>query len=685
MAPLHLNPSGPIRHDARLGCARWLPMDAVAHEKSSGIANVFVTAVPALLFGVRLTAAVSLALFTAFYLELDAPYWAGTSAAIVCQPVVGSSLLKGVYRLVGTLVGTIAALALTAVFPQERAGFLFAMLLWAAACSFVSTLLKNFAAYGAMLAGYTLIIIASSVIPQPDQIFQIAMNRASEISIGIASGTLVIALTSLGDSPQRLEMLLSELIEETARHFEGILAEPWSAAGPEKRRMLIKRTADLIPVIDQAAGESPEIMQRRAILRVAVDGLFAAISGARIVETHLRGLPSDEANHIAAEIADVLPPEWSPGAALYRDFDAALVRKFMAIKTNDVSWRLAADASAEVATGLEAAANGLALLRDPRTARDAVRMPNVIVADYLPALVNAIRVFIGVGIAVLFWIVTQWPAGLYAVMFSGITIMLLSPLLDLSSKAALGQVVGTLIAAVVAGLLKFTVLINHETFLALSLILSLALVPIGALSVVPLFAPVFIPATVNFMPLFAPTNVMTFDPQNYLNTALGLVAGCVAGGIALVLIPHPSPAHRAQRLVDLSIRDLRRLAAGRRRWTFTQWQGRIYSRLAALPEEADPVQRSRLVSTLPVGVQLIRLRPLSKHGRIGAEIRDFSDALAAGDLPRVRHILKVLDKEIASIPESEPGVRGRMRARAMLLAVAEAVARSTDFFGSQPT
>ena len=57
-----------------------------------------------LLHGVRLAAAVSLALFVAFYLQLDTPSWAGTTAAIVCQPVVGSAILKGAFRLVGTAV-----------------------------------------------------------------------------------------------------------------------------------------------------------------------------------------------------------------------------------------------------------------------------------------------------------------------------------------------------------------------------------------------------------------------------------------------------------------------------------------------------------------------------------------------------------------------------------------------------
>lgn len=654
-------------------------------RSGSGFANFLAAARPALFFGLRLSTAVCLALFAAFYLQLDTPYWAGTSAAIVSQPVVGSSLLKGVFRLVGTLVGAVAAVVLTAIFPQDRFGFLFGMLVWAAACSFVSTLLKNFASYGALLAGYTLIIIANNSIPDPDQIFFIAINRASEISIGIVSGTLVIALTDLGDSPQRLRMLLSQLIEEISQHFAGLLADPWNATGPETRRILIKRISALVPVVDAAAGESAEILLRRSILRFAIDGLYTAISGARVVETHLRGLSQVEAHRVAAVISDTLSPEWSRGPARDRDADALLVRKFMAMKTDDVSLRLTADASAEVASGLEAAANGLALLSDPAHARDVLRIPSIIVADYLPALVNAVRVFIGVGLVVIFWIISQWPNGLYAVTFSAVTIMVFAPMLEGFAKAALGLVIGTLFSAVVAGVLKFTVLINNETFLAFSLILSIALVPIGVLSTLPSFAPYFIPATFNFVPLIAPTNVMVFDPQMYLNTAFGLVAGCVAGAATLLIIPQPSPRVRAQRLVDLSIRDLRRLAAGRRRWTFRQWQGRMYSRLVALPPECEPVQRSRLAATLTVGVQVIRLRQLAKDSRIGAEISDILAALAAGNLPRLQYTLGELDKEIASSPDKQSGMRGRMRTRAMLLAIAEAVDRQGDYFGSQPT
>src|SRR5262249_13623743 len=116
---------------------------------------------PPLLFGLRLWASVCLALYVAFWLELDNAYWAGTSAAIVCQPHLGASLRKGWFRLIGTVVGGVAIVVLTALFPQDRALFLVTLALWGAACALLATLLRNFAGQGAALAGLTAAVIAS--------------------------------------------------------------------------------------------------------------------------------------------------------------------------------------------------------------------------------------------------------------------------------------------------------------------------------------------------------------------------------------------------------------------------------------------------------------------------------------------------------------------------------------------
>src|SRR5260370_26643593 len=139
----------------------WATDPAQAYRAAEGrIVVALRSAVPALLFGLRLWAAVCLALYIAFWLELDNAYWAGTSAAIVCQPSLGASLRKASFRMIGTVVGAVAIVVLTACFPQSRIGFLAGLAVWGAACGFIATILRNFASYGAGLAGFTALVIA---------------------------------------------------------------------------------------------------------------------------------------------------------------------------------------------------------------------------------------------------------------------------------------------------------------------------------------------------------------------------------------------------------------------------------------------------------------------------------------------------------------------------------------------
>jgi uncharacterized membrane protein YccC len=81
---------------------------------SDAVSNAVRAAGPALVFGLRLWASVCLALYVAFWLELDNAYWAGTSAALMCQPHLGASLRKGWFRMIGTVVGAVWIVALSA-------------------------------------------------------------------------------------------------------------------------------------------------------------------------------------------------------------------------------------------------------------------------------------------------------------------------------------------------------------------------------------------------------------------------------------------------------------------------------------------------------------------------------------------------------------------------------------------
>src|SRR4051795_6784215 len=134
-----------------------------------------------LLFSIRLCASVCLALFVAFWLQLDNPFWAGASAAIVCQPQLGASLRKGWFRIIGTVAGATMIVVLTALFPQDRIAFLGLLALWGGLCAFVATWLGNFASYSAALAGYTAAIIAADAFGATGgpntEVFMIAITR----------------------------------------------------------------------------------------------------------------------------------------------------------------------------------------------------------------------------------------------------------------------------------------------------------------------------------------------------------------------------------------------------------------------------------------------------------------------------------------------------------------------------
>jgi Fusaric acid resistance protein family len=275
------------------------------------------------LFGLRLWASVCLALYVAFWLELDNAFWAGTTAAIVCQPQLGASLRKGWYRMIGTFVGAVVIVVLTAWFPQARAPFLVALALWASACALLATLLHNFASYAAALAGYTAAIIAADELgatggPNANAVFLLAVYRASEICIGIVSAGIVLAATDFGGARRRLAALFAALSAEITGRFTGMMA----LAGPEMpetqpaRQELVRRVIALAPIIDVAKGESSQLRYHSPALQTAVDGLFAAMVNWRTVAVLLARLPDDAARQEAEAVVRNIPQELPSGPSL---------------------------------------------------------------------------------------------------------------------------------------------------------------------------------------------------------------------------------------------------------------------------------------------------------------------------------------------------------------------------------
>ncbi len=209
-----------------------------------------------LLFGLRLWASVCLALYIAFWLELDNAYWAGTSAAIVCMPSVGASFRKASGYLMGTIAGAVFIVVLSAAFPQQRALFLLGLALWGGLSTLIASILYNYASYAAVLAGFTAAIIAGdelgAVGGTNGQVFMLAVNRASEISIGIVSSGIVLAGTDFGTARRRLRAQFAAVLSQAAAgFFRAFTLPPAMQEGTrEARRGLISRVSGLDSVIE---------------------------------------------------------------------------------------------------------------------------------------------------------------------------------------------------------------------------------------------------------------------------------------------------------------------------------------------------------------------------------------------------------------------------------------------------
>src|SRR5882757_1882728 len=650
---------------------------SAALPRSDGnIADALRAARPPLLFALRLWGSVCLALFVAFSLDLDNPFWAGTSAGIVCQLQLGASLRKGWFRMIGTVVGATTIVVLTACFPQDRIAFLVLLALWCGLCAFAATVLRNFASYSAALAGYTAAIIAANNLGATggasSDVFLLAVTRASEICIGIVCAGIVLAGTDLGGAQRRLAESFANLAAEIMGRFDRMLtlAEAQLPDTKAERREFARRVIALDPVIDQVLGESSHMRYHSPNLQTAIYGLFGALDGWRGVAAHLSRLPEAARRQGAHIILRSLPAElrsipeagspvlWIADPLALRRVCEEAVRTLIVLPADTPSLRLLADETAKVLAGMLHVLDGLALLVDaPHHPSLGARGFRLSEPDWLPALINAARAFLAISALEFFWVATAWPNGASAIVFVAVLVLLLSPKGDLAYGGSLAFALGIAGAVVCAAVVKFAMLPALQTFPAFCAALGLFFLPAGfamAVSRRPTVTAVLTAMAFNFNPLLAPTNAMNYDTTQYYNSALAIVVGCGVAPLAFRLLPPLSPALRVRRLLALTSRDLRRLAIAPVLPAPDYWESRIYSRLIALPETATPLQRAELLAAFSVGTEIIGLRQTATYHGATTELDAALDDIALGRSAKAIAKLRQFDDRLASARETGP-------------------------------
>jgi uncharacterized membrane protein YccC len=652
-------------------------------------------ATPAVLFSLRLWASVCLTYYVTFALQLSDPTWAVTTAAIVCTPVLGASLRKSFFRMIGTVLGAIGIVIIAALARQDRIGFLVGLALWCAASAFIATLLRNFAAYAAALAGYTAAILASDVLgpvgTTSGDVTFLAINRALEICMGILCAGVVLALTDLGHSRRRLA---AELAALTTAIMDGF-ADCFLAASSDLtqfqglRRDLLRRVIALDPTIDAAIGEASDLRYRSPVLQRAVRGFVETISAWRkaAYEIALNHNPATErdARAVYHELPrDRLSADASGSAKTPAELRAACcaaVRSLTRFNAETPSQRLLADSAAQGMLGMARALNGLTGVVDPPDMIPIRGTARLRVPDWLPPAITALRAFLAIGAISLFWIASAWPSGAMAITFCAIIVVLLPLQGDLAYSQSMTFLKGCVLGSAIAAALVFVILPRATTFPSLCLALALPLLPLGFLlarAKNPLF---FFAASVNFLPMLSINNTITFDASQFWNTSSAILVGIAVGAIAMLILPQLSPAIRTSRLLALTLADLRRLAKGassRRRED--EWESRIVARFLAMPDQAEPVERAELVAAMAVGNYVVRLRRVAPRFVPAAAVDAALQALAEGRSGEASERLKDIDRQFAALPRTGPGSRAVLGLRAGLLMVCGQLASYASYY-----
>ena len=573
---------------------------------------------PGLLFGLRLSASVCLALFLAFWFQTENPYWAGTSASIVAQPGLGASLRKGRFRAIGTAIGGLVMVLLTAAFPQDHAVLLASLALWCALCGCIATILPNFAGYAAALAGYTAAVVFAGAVENPQGIFLVAASRLTEIGIGIFSAGLVHALTAFGDARQRLAPALAEVGQDIASGLvETLRAGDDQPEQRTSRRELIRRAIALDPLIDEAIGEPSHLRYQHGALQAAAESVFMALSAWRGIANRLGMMSREQARMIAAAVLPGLSKLtdrlWLDAPTVVREICTTERQRAGQAPAADVSSRLVMDGTVRVLNALDGVANTLILIADPRGASSQSRRTHLDLPDVLPVALNGLRIVLTVLAAALFWYASEWPNGPAMVTFTAVTVILFSARGDEAYPSALEYAAGTAIAAALAAMLELLVLPPVQgNFVALTVALSLIFIPVGMLAAGSWHNAVFSAVATQIGPILLIKNQPSYDATEVLNGGMAIFAGTVFTALSIRLLPPLSPAKRIQRLLALTLRDVQRVLSRRRRFAPDVWVGRISRRLAVMPKSATLEEQAELLAALSVGqaaITLLQLRP----------------------------------------------------------------------------
>ncbi|AJE03505.1 FUSC family protein [Geobacter pickeringii] len=542
--------------------ALW--QEAVTWGKTEGPNWVFV---------LKTTLAALLAMGIAMRLELDLPRTAMITVFVVMQPQTGLVLAKSLYRIGGTLAGTVASLMLVGLFAQERELFILGLALWIGLCTAGAAFYRNFKSYGFVLAGYTAAIIGLPAAMQPTAFFPMAVTRLTEVTLGI----LCAGVFSDIIFPHRLSDAITKNVRNRYTELTAFIRASLSGAvGPREletmRLQLVGNVVNLESIRTAAILEDPEVRARDFTLRKLNSEFMAActtfhsfhqlmkrltrsatpagraltalyqslgetlVTGEKVPQT--AEAAQGAARRIAAfrvvlsrRIEEVRPAvSGMPDRQTMMDFDTAVELLHRFVRELHAYTRTYASLPTEVQGP-----------RPPDDVRFAVR------TDPMIALLSGGRAFVAIVLLGAFWIASAWPYGSSALMNVAIVSALFATAPD--PPRSVSQMVTGFIGGFIAALIfKFLVMPFLDGYVLLSAGMAPFLMAGAYLATRPNLAGIGVGFAISFSLMVSPGNPMQFDPVDFVNDGMATIMGIAAAGIMFKTIVPTNGAWFRRRL-----------------------------------------------------------------------------------------------------------------------------------------
>ncbi|WP_439056750.1 FUSC family protein [Serratia bockelmannii] len=548
-------------------------------------------------YALRNSLAMCLALWVAFELELDEPYWALTSAAVVSFPTIGGVISKSIGRIFGSLVGAAASVAIAGHCLNDPWLFTLFIAAWIGLCTYVSNHYQNNVSYAFALAGYTAAIIAFGTVNVTDiqQIFDIAQARVCEVITGIlCGGLMMMILPSTSDG----EALLTSLRRMQLRLLEHA-AMLWQPEVTAQMRTSHEGVIGQILTMNllriQAFWSHYRLRRQNNLLNYLLHQQLRITSVISSLRRMLLNWPDRPAN-LMPVLTQLLDELRDPATDKYR-----LARLLQQIAPQDATdyrhrafWLRLRDFC-----WLYLRCNRWLLRLESATAVSDLQPPHVTSlarhTDSYEAAYNGLRTFLCIVIGCAYWINTQWDAGSAALTLTAISCVLYSSTPSpINSVSTLLKAV--LLLSVACFVVKFGLMIQIDDFWVFCAFLFPILVTMQMLKLQnPPYAALWGQLIVFMGSFLTVSNPPSYDYQSFINDNIGKIVGVLLAGLAFQILRPSSDKRKSRRIIRALRRDFIDQLSKKPQQSESQFESLIYHRISQLNQSQDQEARTWLL------------------------------------------------------------------------------------------